>query len=212
MQAPGFWDDQETAAKTSAEHARAQKRLTGFRSLEDRRRRSRRPARDGGRGFRDRLRARLAARLGRAASRGARGGAPLQRRVRLGRRRGDGALGRRRHRLAGLGRDAPSHVPALGGAPRLRGRDGRGVRGRGGGTQDRHLHRQGRERLRPLRRRARSPPPRPHLALRLAVAPPHRLRPGRRGADGLRRGRRSRSTRTTFASTPTALPARAVST
>ncbi len=34
MQAPGFWDDQETAAKTSAQHARAQKRLQGFRSLE----------------------------------------------------------------------------------------------------------------------------------------------------------------------------------
>jgi peptide chain release factor 2 len=34
MQAPGFWDDQERAAKTSAEHARAQKRLATFRTLE----------------------------------------------------------------------------------------------------------------------------------------------------------------------------------
>src|SRR5215470_2970793 len=34
MQAPGFWDDQETAAKTSAEHARATRRLETFRSLE----------------------------------------------------------------------------------------------------------------------------------------------------------------------------------
>jgi peptide chain release factor 2 len=34
MQAPGFWDDQERAAATSAEHARAQKRLATFRSLE----------------------------------------------------------------------------------------------------------------------------------------------------------------------------------
>jgi len=34
MQAPGFWDDQESAAKISAEHARAQKRLETFRSLE----------------------------------------------------------------------------------------------------------------------------------------------------------------------------------
>ncbi len=34
MQRPGFWDDQVTAAATSAKHARAQKRLTGFRSLE----------------------------------------------------------------------------------------------------------------------------------------------------------------------------------
>jgi peptide chain release factor 2 len=34
MQAPGFWDDQESAAATSAEHARVQKRLATFRSLE----------------------------------------------------------------------------------------------------------------------------------------------------------------------------------
>lgn len=34
MQAPGFWDDSEAAAKTSARHARAQKRLAGFRALE----------------------------------------------------------------------------------------------------------------------------------------------------------------------------------
>ncbi len=34
MQRPGFWDDQSTAAGTSAKHSRAQKRLNGFRSLE----------------------------------------------------------------------------------------------------------------------------------------------------------------------------------
>jgi peptide chain release factor 2 len=34
MQAPGFWDDQERAAATSAAHARAQKRLETYRSLE----------------------------------------------------------------------------------------------------------------------------------------------------------------------------------
>jgi len=34
MQRPGFWDDQSNAAATSAKHARAQKRLNGFRSLE----------------------------------------------------------------------------------------------------------------------------------------------------------------------------------
>src|ERR671914_1055450 len=34
MQAPGFWDDQETAARTSAEHASVSRRLQGFRSLE----------------------------------------------------------------------------------------------------------------------------------------------------------------------------------
>jgi peptide chain release factor 2 len=34
MQRPGFWDDQETAARTSAAHAAAQRRLETFRSLE----------------------------------------------------------------------------------------------------------------------------------------------------------------------------------
>jgi peptide chain release factor 2 len=34
MSAPGFWDDQETAAKVSAEHARAGRRLEEFRALE----------------------------------------------------------------------------------------------------------------------------------------------------------------------------------
>src|SRR5215204_4890499 len=33
MQRPGFWDDQAKAAEISAQHARAQKRLQGFRSL-----------------------------------------------------------------------------------------------------------------------------------------------------------------------------------
>jgi peptide chain release factor 2 len=34
MQAPGFWDDQERAARVSAEHARIQRRLETFRDLE----------------------------------------------------------------------------------------------------------------------------------------------------------------------------------
>jgi peptide chain release factor 2 len=34
MQQPGFWDDQAKAAETSAQHARAQRKLEGFRSLE----------------------------------------------------------------------------------------------------------------------------------------------------------------------------------
>ena len=34
MQAPGFWDDQARAAKVSSEHARLQRRLDTFRSLE----------------------------------------------------------------------------------------------------------------------------------------------------------------------------------
>src|SRR3954470_10107251 len=34
MQAPGFWDDQERAASVSGEHARTQRRLDGWRTLE----------------------------------------------------------------------------------------------------------------------------------------------------------------------------------
>jgi len=34
MQRPGFWDDQDQAASVSAEHARAQRRLQGFESLQ----------------------------------------------------------------------------------------------------------------------------------------------------------------------------------
>src|SRR3954467_5547255 len=34
MRAPGFWDDQERAAKVSAEHARATRKLSGYRDLE----------------------------------------------------------------------------------------------------------------------------------------------------------------------------------
>ena len=34
MQRPGFWDAQEKAAEVSAEHARAKRRLDGFRGLE----------------------------------------------------------------------------------------------------------------------------------------------------------------------------------
>jgi peptide chain release factor 2 len=34
MQAPGFWDDQDRAARVSAEHAQVQRKLDGYRSLE----------------------------------------------------------------------------------------------------------------------------------------------------------------------------------
>src|SRR4051794_29895145 len=34
MQAPGFWDDQEAAAKVSSQHASASRKLQTFRSLE----------------------------------------------------------------------------------------------------------------------------------------------------------------------------------
>jgi peptide chain release factor 2 len=35
MQQPGFWDDQEKAARISSEHSRAQKKLTDFQGLKD---------------------------------------------------------------------------------------------------------------------------------------------------------------------------------
>ena len=73
--------------------------------------------------------------------------------------------------------------------PRLQGRDEGGLGGRGGRDQVGHLPRPRRERLRAVRGRARRAPAGPDLALRLAVAPPHRLRPARRRAAGLRRGR-----------------------
>ena len=34
MGEPGFWDDQERAAKVSAEHARAQRKLDSYRTVE----------------------------------------------------------------------------------------------------------------------------------------------------------------------------------
>ena len=120
--------------------------------------------------------------------------------------------GRRRHRLPGLGRDAAAHVPALGRAPRLQGRDDGGVTGRGGGAQVGDLHRPRRERLRPVRRRARRPPPGPDLALRRLGAPPHRASPRSTSRRWSTATSRSSSTRATSASTPTAPRAPAAST
>ena len=61
MQAPGFWDDQQTAAKVSAEHARATRRLDGValaRRRDRRPRRARRARRGGPVGRRARSRTR----------------------------------------------------------------------------------------------------------------------------------------------------------
>ena len=214
MQAPGFWDDQEAAGRrprpsTSARRSASRPSGSLDSDVEDLDELAEMAAED----------AEIAAELGLAARRveskpprRARGGAPVLRRVRRRRRGRDRPLRRRRHRLPGLGRDAAADVPALGRAPRLRGRDGGGLRGRGGGHQVGDLHRQGRERLRPLRRRARRPPAGPDLAVRRPEAPPHRVRPGRRRAAGRRGRSRSRSTTRTSASTPTAPPAPAAST
>ena len=194
MQRPGFWDDQEAAARTSAAHARAQRRLKMFRGLESDVADLERPRRDGGRRRGDGGRAEHPAGVGREAPRGAGRGAPVQRRVRRRRRCRQRPRRRRRHRLPGLGRNPPAHVPALGGAARLRGRDEGGLAGGGGRAEVGDLHRPRRERLRAVRRRARRPPAGPDLPLRLLRAPPHQLRPGRRRPAG-RRGSRRRDRR-----------------
>ena len=92
------------------------------------------------------------------------------------------------------------------------GRAAGGERGRGSGDQVGDVPRVGRERLRPVRRRARRAPARAPVAVRLGAPPPDELR-GRRGRAG-RGGHaaRSRSTRTTCRSTPTAPRAPAAST
>ena len=189
MGRPGFWDDQEAAARTSAAHARAQRKLKTFRELESEV------------GDLDEL-AEMAAEDEEMAAELATQLASVERRLaeleeaRLfsgeydaGRRRRHRPRRRRRHRLPGLGRDPAADVPALGGAARLRGRDEGGLAGGGGGAQVGDLHRPRRERLRPLRRRARRPPAGADLPLRLLGAPPHQLRPGRRRPAGRRGGR-----------------------
>ena len=126
---PGFWDDQQHAASVSAEHARLTKRLERFNRL----RREYEDARE------------LLAMDGDMADEIEASLRPLQSELErlqedalftgeydAGDARRHDPVGRRRHRLAGLGRDAAAHVPALGGAPRLPGRDARGEPGRGG--------------------------------------------------------------------------------
>ena len=212
MQRPGFWDDQATAAEISARHARAQRRLEGFRKLEsdvgDLEELAELAADD------EEMAGELADQLAsveQPAGR-ARGGAALLGPLRRRRRRGHRQRRRGRHRLPGLGRDAAAHVPALGRAARLQGGDEGGLAGGGGGPQVRDLHRARRERLRAVRRRARRPPADPDLPLRLLGAPSHQLRPGRRRAPGGGRRRRGDRRRATSASTPTAPRAPAAST
>ena len=81
MQSPGFWDDQAAAAEISARHARAQRRLEGFRKLSDRRRRSRGATPSSPPRTRRWPASCRPARLGGAAARRARGGAALLRPV-----------------------------------------------------------------------------------------------------------------------------------
>ena len=130
MQAPGFWDDQERAARVSAEHAAVSRRLETFRSLERTSRTSTRSRRWRPRTSRSRPSSTSSASI-ESAARGARGGAPVQRRVRRRRRGRDRERRRRRDRLPGLGGDAAAHGDALGRAARDEGRaEGGLARGR----------------------------------------------------------------------------------
>ena len=101
---------------------------------------------------------------------------------------------RRRHRVAGLGRDAAAHVPALDGAPRLQARGHGSAAGRRGRHQERDVHRRRRLRLRADARRSRRASPGAHLAVRPGGAPAHVVRVGLRLA-GAARGRRNRDRR-----------------
>ena len=209
MGEPGFWDDQARAAQTSAEHARASRRLERYTKLaadyDDARGAVRARSGDG-------RRDRLGARADPPRARPARGGGALQRRVRPRRRGRHDPVRRGRHRRAGLGRDAPAHVPALGRRPRLQGGPHRGAPGGGGRAQVRDLHRPRRERLRDPQGRARRPPPRPPAPVRPGAPPPDELRPGRSSRRSSPTTPRSRSTRTTSGSTRTARRAPAAST
>ncbi|CAA9316660.1 MAG: Peptide chain release factor 2 @ programmed frameshift-containing, partial [uncultured Gemmatimonadaceae bacterium] len=115
-------------------------------------------------------------------------------RGRLPRRAARDLRRRGRHRGAGLGDDADADVHAVGGAEGLRRRHPGPERGRGGGDQ-------GRRPRDPRPVRVRLPaagdggaPPRAHLALRRAGAPPHQLRVGVRLPGG-RRGDQHRGPR-----------------
>ena len=131
MGAPGFWDDQQQAAKVSSEHARLSRRLERYEQLSGeagdlaellelasttasstRSSRARRPPR----------RARPPRRT------------PLQRGVRR-RRRSSPSTPARAAPTPGLGRDPPPHVSPLGRGPRLPDRSDRGLSGRGGGLK-----------------------------------------------------------------------------
>ncbi len=84
--------------------------------------------------------------------------------------------------------------------------------GRGSGHARRHVHGLRRLRLRLPEGRERRAPAGAHLALRRAAPPAHRVRERLGVARDRRRRSRSRSTRRTCASTPTARAARAAST
>ena len=87
---------------------------------------------------------------------------------------------RRRHRVAGLGRDAAAHVPALGRGERLRrSRCIDRQDGEEAGIKSATFAVRGAVRLRLPEGRGRRPPPGAHQPVRLQRAPPHLVRLGR---------------------------------
>ena len=98
----------------------------------------------------------------------------------VGRRDRHDQRGRRRHGVPGLGRDAASHVHALGRAATVRPGPGRDPSRRGSGHQVRNVHAARAERLRsPLDRAGRAPAG-ADLAVRRAEATAHVVREPRR--------------------------------
>ena len=191
MGAPGFWDDQQSAAQVSAEHSRTTRRLERWRGLasevEDLQALAEMAEED------ESVAAEVAGQMTGVEERlaDARGGAAVLRALRRGRRAGHRQRRRRRHRRPGLGRDGAADDDALGRAPRAAGRAARGLAGGGGGHQVGDLPRHGRERLRALQRREGRAPARAPVALRRRPSPPDvvRRRRGRAGGRGRRRHR-----------------------
>ncbi len=189
MGAAGFWDDQATAAKVSAEHARVGRRLEQFRSLEsdigDLEELEELAADDESIAAeveeqRGSIEARLAALEEARLFAGDYDGGDAVVTVNAGAGGTDSQdwaemLLRMLMRWA-EGRDMSRRAEG-------------GERGRGGRSQVGDLHRRRGERLRPLLGREGRPPPGADLAVRLRRAPPHRLRRRRGGAAGRGRGR-----------------------
>ena len=98
---------------------------------------------------------------------------------------------RGRHRLAGLGRDAAAHVPALGGGPRLRAELVEASPGEEAGLKSATFTVKGENALRDAEGRARRAPARAPLAVRQRAPAAHVVRAGDRqpAARGRRRGR-----------------------
>ena len=212
MGAPGFWDDQERAAEGGCRARSRDPQAEHVQSARERRGGSRAARGDGRGGSGDRRRARGAGAGCPGTTRRARGGAAVLRSLRRWRCARDDQRRRGRHRRAGLGRDGPADGDALGGEARLRSRAARGEPGRRGGHQVGDVHRQGRERLRPVRQREGRPPARAAVAVRRGPSPPDELRRRSRSRPSSGRSTRSKSTTTISRSTRIAPAAPAAST